>query len=192
MKFAILIPALFLTLETLSQTDSARNYRGITIFTEAGGASLGATLNLDKVLFQIGNWHGAARIGFGRYSIEDNRVKFRSIPLGISLFNRSAGKHHTEIGVNISYVRGTSYIFRYPDDVIVSQSVYFIPTLGYRFQRPGGSLFAKLQYSPFIKIKEFEDELIYNRRYDEVVHFGGLAIGYFFGDRILRRGKSAN
>lgn len=186
MKWAVLIVMLIGALETSAQSDSVSTFRGITVYSELGGASLGITLNVDKVLFRLGSWQGSVRGGFGRYNIENNRVKFCSVPIGITFFNRPLGRHHKELGLNISFVRGSAFKVGYFSDPIVSEAFYLTPTIGYRFQKPEGSVFVKVQYSPFILIKELESRLLDLRSPGWVTHFAGVSFGYYFGDRYIK------
>jgi hypothetical protein len=165
-----------LNAQLISQTDLAMP--GYTIYAELYGASHGVTLNYDRVAFRFFNrWNGSIRIGFGTYAKEEGRLQFISAPAGVNLFAGRNG-HNKEIGIHFSYVKGESNrtigsLLKY------SEGLYLSPAIGYRYQKEGGSFVFRIQYSPFVKLKEYSkgsDRLSTGK----LTHSFGISAGYYF------------
>jgi hypothetical protein len=179
---AVIIIALAISLEipafSQNQTDLARPpYRGIAAYVEIGGASLGVTANAEVVFAKVFNWKASVRGGFGTFKRYEKRVTYLAVPIGMNIF-KGHRRHHREIGLNASYVRGATF----GGDIRVnySEGLYLIPTFGYRYQGENGGLFFKVQYSPFVKLTEFTNDRAFKNSTGKIIHLIGLSLGYFF------------
>lgn len=153
--------------------------KGNTVFLDLGGVVASATINIDRALFTIiDKWTVTGRAGIG---IDPIPQKFRTlaIPIGLNFF-KGASSHHRELGIHLSYREGMQYIVRARDKYDVARGIYFSPTVGYRFQKPEGGVFLRIQYTPMIKVYEFTGERIFRERIGKYRHMFGLSAGYFF------------
>ena len=171
----LLIGILSFTYPSFSQ---GTGFRGLVAYAEYSAAGTFYSANLEKLIFAKGGWYGNGRIGFGLSNREYNIPVF--IPVGVN-FCRGKRNSHPEVGLGLSYAEGLQVV-----GASINQALYFMPSLSYRFQKPGGGFFFKIGYAPYIKIKEFSKP-------DHTFQSTGLfdpsismALGYYFG----RMGKS--
>jgi len=182
MKYLFFISCLcHFALDANSQFLSIGNatMNGHGVYGEVYGASQGMTLNYDKVICQLFNrWNGSMRVGFGTYGKAAGRVRFISTPVGLNFFKGRHG-HNKEFGVHVAYVQGRNYI-KAASFLRYSEGLYFTPSIGYRFQQDRGGLLIRVQYAPFVKLKEFGDDSPYKMWSRRLTHSLGASIGYYF------------
>lgn len=153
------------------------DFKGYVVYGEISGAGLGSTVNIESTFYKWNRWFVTGRIGVGYFRWDDGRKHYFGLPVGLNVFSHT-GNSHKELGINITYAEGVSRIetnsFHYQ-----GKTIYFIPAVGYRFQKPSGGLFLRVNYTPSIKIKEFNDQMErFNSK--KVVHLFGVSAGYYF------------
>jgi hypothetical protein len=130
-RYFFILPVLLISLNTFSQTSHASN-----AFLELGGNGGFLSLNYDR-RFSEGNNGFGGRIGLGLGGGEAGHSGIGAVPtlpIGVN-YLLGKGQHHLEAGAGVTI--GTSD-FGFADD---ESSVYFVPSLGYRFQSHGRSGF---------------------------------------------------
>jgi hypothetical protein len=175
MKFiALAVISIFSTHASLSQE---LNFKGPLAYIEVAGAAHGTySINVEHSIFRKSTWRVNARIGYGylkAYGDIDHRI-----PIGV---NVSSGKKnsHPEVGLHLTYTRTSHDVA----DRHVSKSLYFVPTISYRFQKPTSGLFFRIGYAPVLKLKEFTDSSPWVRLGQNYYSFGA-ALGYYFGRQL--------
>jgi hypothetical protein len=123
------------------------SFRGVVAYAEYVAAGAFYTANLEHLIFAKSGWYANGRIGFGLSNREYNTPVFIPVGVNFCLGKRSS---HPEVGLGLSYAEGLQVA-----GSSINQALYFMPSLSYRFQKPGGGLFFKIGYAPYIKIKEF-------------------------------------
>lgn len=128
------------------------------------------SLNYDRVFHYGKKLSYSFRVGF---AVNKNDV---SAPVGISAFTGN-GNHHLEFGIAaIPYV----YIFEASSDKGKESDLYlyFIPNVGYRYQKPEGGLFFKVNAGPAIFCDPPSDNFW---KMDPKLHaYGSLSLGFSF------------
>ena len=161
-----------------SQTSANEiRFAGPVVTTELYGTGLGLTVNVEHVIVKRNKMFVNGRIGFGKHqSFSSANYSFKSIPVSVSAFS-GIGKHHKEIGLGLTYSEGgqDGSIFERPN-----KSLFAMPFVGYRYQNAKGGFVFKVQYTPYIKIKEYTEERVYNSMVGDFIHSAGITIGYFF------------
>jgi len=152
--------------QEVNKTLTAKN----TLFIELGGAAGIASFNYDRLLFEIGEKISVSgRIGVSSYSdFYKNTTPDLYLPLdifGLYAFD----VHHIELGLGLTFL---NYAARDIDDLGLVQfiritEVLFNPSLGYRFQKPEGGIFLRINCTPFI----YGRPIIFS-------NWGGVSIGY--------------
>lgn len=140
------------------------------LYLEAGGAAL-----LGSVNYELEPAPGLGlRAGFGavpvcpiRLHVDDgtspNDTRDTScggLPistLGAS-YSALSGSHHPEVGA--------LYTWAWADD---NDARFVVPSVGYRYQRPGGGFLFRAAFTPFVRINS-----------GDVLPWGGLSFGYSF------------
>lgn len=120
------------------------------------------TLNGEYAIGKIRDYKLNARVGFGYYS--GGSIQFTGIPIGINMLTGTK-KHHLELGLGASYIKGIENMqipagtFGNPQEWSQqSEGIYFVPSVGYRFDNLTGGLILKLYYSPLITVYDFFDK----------------------------------
>jgi hypothetical protein len=145
-------------------------------------SGLGFTLNGERTLFRaLRKWDGSLRVGGGAYQKKEG-YNFFSVPIGLNLI-RGRNGHNSEIGLTISYVKGQHALISHDKLYGVSQGIYISSSIGYRFQKPGSFLFARLQYCPYVKVKEFSEEKRFVEMNGNLNHNVALSVGWYFTKR---------
>lgn len=172
---------------TVFAQSTEKAFSGAVAYLEVGGAGGVYSVNIENPFFDFGRWRGNVRLGYGQMHYRHPNNVFRTIPLGIHMFKHS-GNHHAEIGAALSYIAGYHYseIFANSGSKMQSRGIFFVPMVGYRFQRPHGGLFFRVQYSPLIKIKEYGPRPYFQGFMGEPIHAPGLAVGYAFDKPLFR------
>jgi hypothetical protein len=182
MKYLFLIACLcHFTLDVNSQFLSTKNptMTGHSVYGEIYGAGQGVTLNYDRVVCSfLSRWNGSVSVGFGSYNKSEGRVRFISTPVGLNLFKGKNG-HHKELSLHLAYVKGKELV-KMGTFIWYNEGLYFTPAIGYRYQKEGGGFLIRLQYSPFVKLKEYGDDYVFKRRSRPLTHSVGISAGYYF------------
>lgn len=154
-------------------------FRGLVAYAEYGAAGVSYTANVEHLIFAKWGWYANGRIGFGVSKREDNIPIF--IPVGVN-FYRGKRNSHPEVGLGLSYAEGLQVV-----GTSINKALYFMPSLSYKFQKPGGGLFFRIGYAPYIKLKEFSkpDHTWFQSTglFEPSI---SMALGYYFA----RTGKS--
>jgi hypothetical protein len=157
-------------------------FSGLTIYGELGGSAGMYSINAEHAVIRAGSWTGSARIGYGKARINDGHRFFRGLPVGLNLFY-GKGNHHPEVFFGLSYIEGMHYLRMLTYERNRSQALYLASGVGYRFQKPGGGVFARLVYMPLTKVKEFSDYEPWIAKVGGMQHYAGVSIGYSFSGR---------
>ncbi len=164
-------------------------FGGPVAYFELAGAGGVYSVNIENPLFRIGRWRGNFRLGYGQIQYRDPGNTFRAVPVGIHMLKYS-GNHHAEVGVALSYIGGYHYVESIVlNDTRQSRGIFFVPMAGYRFQKPNGGLFFRVQYAPLIKIREFGPKQFFHMYMGRPINAPGIAIGYAFGQPLFQRKK---
>lgn len=158
LKFGLLL--FLLTFNLLGNSQNKSDNFALTL--DLAGNSGFYTLNGEYEIGKIKDYKLNARLGFGYYS--DNVVHFTGIPIGINMLTGTK-KHHLELGFGASYIKGIEHM-KIPAGIFgnlqewsqQSECIYFVPSVGYRFDNLTGGLILKVYYSPLIKIYDFFDK----------------------------------
>ncbi len=160
---------------SISLAFSQQDFRGTTTYLELDGAGgPHVSLNVEHSLVHFLKWQVNGRIGYGMSKIQGSMLN--CVPIGFHTFY-GLKNSHLEIGTIVAYSEGRQYVVGLN---VYSKAIYFIPSLSYRFQKPTGGLFFRIGYTPLFKLKEYEESFAYIKRN----HAFGIAIGYFFGQKI--------
>ncbi len=131
-----------------------------SVFLELGGNGIGFSLNFDSRFTKSEKGFGF-RAGIGFFPainegdadiIAPSTPSLLSIPIGI---NHLAGNapHYFESGLGITYVhvsgKVSSDFWGYSEDVTGS-AIAFVPSIGYRYAKPGKAFQGRIFISPVI------------------------------------------
>jgi hypothetical protein len=156
-------------------------YKGLVAYFELGGVNIHYTLNAEHVIGQLGNFKLNLRAGFGykKYTSDVGLPqKFLAVPVGIQAYNYLASNSHTDWGLGIAYIQGINAEAR---SGYFNRTLVLAPNVGYRFQKPTGGIFLKIQYTPGIPLVEFKETPIFTSyKLRKYYHSGGISVGYFF------------
>jgi len=151
---------LVLTASILGISQNKSNKYAITM--DLAGNSGFYSLNGEYEIGKLKNYKLNARIGFGYYPLTDG--DFVGIPIGFNLLT-GAKKHHLELGLGTSYIKGLENshvpagLFGNTQELRQkSEAIYFVPTVGYRYDNLIGGLILKIYYSPLITVYDFFDK----------------------------------
>ncbi len=98
-------------------------------------------------------------------------MQFTGIPIGINMLTGTK-QHHLELGIGTSYIKGiqitrcSAGLFGIPHEwSIQSEAIYFVPSVGYRFDKLTGGLILKVYYSPLIAVYDlFDKDELFNKQ----------------------------
>lgn len=155
-----------------------------------GGNGGGYSLNGEFELITKESYLLNTRLGFGYLPVEN--TQFLAIPFGFNILT-GKGKHHIEGGLGLSYIQGLTFknvMIDNSEKYYSDEALYFVPTVGYRFDKLTKGLTFKVYYSPLMVIHDFFDE---DKFIDEVtkdvIVFGETTkrdwFDYFYGDEFL-------
>jgi hypothetical protein len=187
--------SLLLSLKGFSQEESNNNNR-LGIFLDIGGNSGGYSVNTEYNLFQADQYQLNARLGFGYLTVRE--VNFISIPFGINCLIGKQ-KHHIEIGTGASYIKGLRYLniqIGNSNKYYSDEAIYFVPSIGYRYDKYKKGLFFKAYYSPLIVVYDFIDkEEFINDAVPDGIVFGDVTksdfFNYFLGNSFIPEAKNS-
>lgn len=151
---------LLLTVSLLGISQNKNNNFALTL--DLVGNSGFYSLNGEYEIGEIKDSKLNARIGFGYYS--GSGIQFTGIPIGINMLTGTK-KHHLELGLGVSYIKGIENMnipagtYGNPQGWSQqSEGIYFVPSVGYRFDKLTGGLILKVYYSPLITVYDFFDK----------------------------------
>lgn len=154
-KIVFLLLVLAASILGISQNKSA-------VTLDIAGNSGYYSLNGEYEIAHPKNCKLNARIGFGYYPLADG--DFVGIPIGVNLLT-GLKKHHLELGLGTSYIKGlegshipVGLVGNAQELRLRSEAIYFVPTVGYRYDNLIGGLILKIYYSPLITIYDFFDK----------------------------------
>lgn len=162
---------------------------------DLGGNGGGYSLNVEYELFAKELFSLNTRLGIGYFPVKETH--FLAIPFGLNLL-AGKGNYHFEGGVGLSYIQGLTFRTIQLGDsetYYADEALYFVPSMGIRYDKLKNGLIFKLYYSPLIKIQDFlnEEQFIEDVAQD-VSTFGEASkkdwFDYFFGDEFLPKATS--
>jgi hypothetical protein len=141
-----------------------------TIFLEIGGNAIVYSLNYDRRFFHHNKGLGG-RIGISYVpKFGHGGSPFLVLPVGV---NYLVGETHClELGAGATFEFEQGYT---PD-----QNIYFVPSVGYRFQPVNKSFSFRLFFSPFFGEKYYTVNSSGERKERTVRPWGGLSVGFRF------------
>lgn len=168
-----------LVYQVYSQEAPSQDYKGTLFYLEAGGAGGYYSVNAERVFASVGKFKLSGRVGFGNANFDldnynNDPRKYYTIPVGVQAF-RGSGYRHIEFGLGLSYIEGEDALVTY--ETIENETLYLVPSIGYRYQKPSGGFFVRVLYTPHIRIKEFSGFTGFDEKFDQWL---GISIGHCF------------
>lgn len=171
------------------------NAHNIAVTVDLSGNSGLYSINGEYQFYKTDKYKLNARLGYGYLPIKE--TNFLSIPVGVNILTGN-NKHHIELGIGLSYIKGLSFSTigngnnnkDYPTDAI-----YFVPSVGYRYDKLVNGFIFKVYYSPLIVVRDLIDkDKIINDVTSDVVLAGTTTkedyFNYFYGDSFLPKAKN--
>lgn len=167
----------FILLFVIGLTDSRSqeiqsDFKGTIGFVELIGHNLTYSLNLESHLKEINNINLGVRFGLGGIPNEYGAA------LGLTGFTGEK-KGHFDFGIALSYVYGAQSYQDSGSEKVMSSTIFIVPTIGYRYQRPTGGFFFKAGITPLFKLKELKEEFA-SDSYWKVLPSIGICVGHYF------------
>jgi hypothetical protein len=157
-KIGFLLLVLLAGMPGVSQNKSTKS----AVTLDLAGNSGIYSLNGEYEIGQLKKCRLNARVGFGYGPLTDG--DFVGIPIGFNLLTGTK-KHHLELGLGASYIKGLekshipAELFGNTQELRPkSEAIYFVPTVGYRYDNLLGGLILKIYYSPLITVYDFFDK----------------------------------
>jgi len=157
-KIGFMLLVLLAGIPGVSQNKSTKS----VITLDLAGNSGIYSLNGEYEIRQLKNCRLNARVGFGYGPLTDG--DFVGIPIGFNLLTGTK-RHHLELGLGASYIKGLekshipAELFGNTQELRPrSEAIYFVPTVGYRYDNLIGGLILKIYYSPLITVYDFFDK----------------------------------
>ncbi|WP_420151142.1 hypothetical protein [Spirosoma sp.] len=171
MKHAFAFLFLYLPLVGVAQTltiESPARPRN-TVYLEVLGSGGAYSLNYERFLFLRQKQAYGFRVGSSYFGGQ------KAIALIGELFALAGkGNHHGDFGIGLTRVNQQSFGFYASGSTARYTTLYAVPRVGYRYQKPTGGLMVRVGFTPFIKM---------TKRVDSTSHISswfGLSIGYNF------------
>jgi len=143
-KLKILLLLLILSLSAISQKQMNNFALTVDVLGNGGLYSVNGEYKIGK----INNFQVNARAGFGYYQT-NNQYEFIGVPIGLNLLTGTKN-HHLELGLGASYVKGLPFPYKGGNPILETEGIYFVPSIGYRYDKLITGLIFKVYYSPFI------------------------------------------
>lgn len=141
-----------------------QKYEGLAKNTVyAGYAHIGTYcfISYDRVFSQGSIFNKSFNAGV---SLSKNDIAF---PVGINFFT-GKHQHHAEFSLTlVPYIERFNYLFK-PGN-LSDKKFFILPTAGYRYQKPGGGFFGKIQAGPFFYVDPASDS---NTKTDSRIYTG--------------------
>jgi hypothetical protein len=157
-----------------SRAQLSESFSGHVFYFEFLGHFPPASLNWEMNLKAHGKVKINSRLGFGWWPtiLANNAITTSNLglPIGLVFFTGNENSH-IEAGLGISYYHIEE--FYGPD-----RSFFFVPSLGYRYQKPTSGIFLRVVASPMIYLGEklTNGDPILNRH---LQGWAGISLGYF-------------
>lgn len=148
LKNGLLLFFLIIYFNVFSQTKTNNFALTLDLFGNSGLYSVNGEYKIGKIYNNQVN----ARVGFGCSEI--NGVEFIGVPIGLN-FITGKKNHHLELGLGASFIKGMTFIPLQSGNANESEGIYFVPSIGYRFDKLTRGLIIKVYYSPFVGIYDF-------------------------------------
>lgn len=154
--------------QTLNQESPfrARN----TIYLEGLGSGGFYSVNYERLLLSGEKQAYGFRIGTSSFG-----KSFGTITLIGELFTLiGRGSHHGDFGIGLTAANQKEFVFGNSNPVSRNTTLYAIPRISYRYQKPTGGLMVRAGFTPIAKM---------TNRADSTSRFGlwfGLSIGHSF------------
>lgn len=176
-----------------SQKDNTNNRFVVVI--DFGGNSGVYSMNNEYEIINHAQFKVNTRIGFGYLPVKGSY--FFCLPVGINLFTGEQ-KHHLEVGLGSTIISGLSFTniqINSTDKYYADKAIYFVPSVGYRYDGLNKGLIIKLYYSPLVLLHDLlnEDKFKNSVIPDEIIRGNTLKSDYFdyyFGDKYLPKAAS--
>lgn len=134
----------------------------VVLTLDLGGNSGLYALNAEYEIGRIYNHKLNARMGFGYFP--SDRIGFTAVPLGLNMLTGTKN-HHLELGLGASYIKGIENM-HIPAGSFgnarewwkQSEGIYFVPSVGYRYDKLAGGFILKVYYSPLVSVYDFFDK----------------------------------
>ena len=150
-EIGFLLCLLTISFNAISQEKTKNFALTLDLFGNSGLYSVNGEYKIAK----INNCQVNVRAGFGYCIIRrDYELEIIGAPIGLNLLTGTKS-HHLELGLGASYVKGMNSVFISDKALLESEGIYFVPSIGYRFDKITGGLILKAYYSPFIGIIDF-------------------------------------
>lgn len=143
---------------------AARN----TVYLEALGSGGFYSVNYERLAFITAKQAYGFRIGTSSYG--KNFVAL----IGELFTILGSGNHHADFGIGLTAVNQSLRQFRPSDPVRRSTTLYAVPRISYRYQKPTGGLMVRAGYTPTVKLTNRAQGTI------NFSHWFGVSIGHSF------------
>jgi hypothetical protein len=177
-KFFFFLLVLFSTF-CFGQKDTTHIAKN-TFYIEVEGNGLLGSINYERLIYNEKSKSLSLRIGF--LPFYEKSASFIAVPLECCAF--FGDKHFLDIGLGLSYYHGLSE-YRYNPQIQLPDhmfgGLYFIPRIGYRFQKANGGFFLRLDGGALIKLVELYKYNANNVSGGLLLHSPftiGLSLGY--------------
>jgi hypothetical protein len=151
-------------------------FKGPVVYREVAGAAFSTyNANVEHLIFSKSKWYVNGRAGFGYLSYDGDSDY--QIPLGVKVYHGNRNSH-PELGLYLTY--SSSHHNHNIGYEYVINTLHFVPSASYRFQRQHGGVFFRVSYAPGIKLKEFTDPSPWMGTSKTFFHSFGVALGYYF------------
>lgn len=135
--------------------------------------------------YEIGNFNNFklnTRIGIGYFAKKN--YEFFGIPIGLNLLT-GLKSHHLELGLGASFIKGMEnfpiYDLYYSvEKMTQSKCLYFVPSIGYRYDKLTKGLILKIYYSPLINVYNFNKNKYEFQKPDNLFVYFGISFGHRF------------
>ena len=176
MKFGSLFVVILMLVMDENAFSQESSFKGPVVYLEVAGAGFNTyNANVEHLIFSKSIWYVNGRVGFG-YSSYDGDSDYQ-IPLGVNVYHGNRNSH-PELGLYLTY--SSSHYNNKNRYEYVINTLHFVPSASYRFQRKNGGVFFRVSYAPGIKLKEFTDPSPWMGTSKSFFHSFGVALGYYF------------
>lgn len=159
----------FVLISLSHQTSMAQDMKTFTarnaVYVELFGTGGVYSLNIDRIILESRSVTYGLRAGAGIYGDDFDVRKLSVGAYGLT----GANSHHAEFGVGgVWGNRRNPVKTESPEE----NRFHFVPTVGYRYQKPTGGLLFRASFTPFIPLTSESPKHLFP--------WGGLSIGTSF------------
>lgn len=134
---------LFITAFILLGTALVNAQGNKAVYGEFGGNGLIFSANYDM---RFGKGEGGLGFRAGIGFLASDGVSVFTFPLGLNYLT-GKGAHHMEIGIGVTPVTASTTFF---DDTEKGSTTFILPTVGYRYGKPGKGFVGRIFVGPVI------------------------------------------